>query len=1097
MIGITLGTWALVNCASAQTTTGHVKAKGFPLPGVSVSAVLDGKTIATTTDDKGAYELDLTPGAWNITVRMFGFAPSNRVVTVPGAKADWTLELQTRPAANAGAQQATTFELPPDLPIAGPPPVAEGSANEAFLVTGSLSRGLQSGQAEASLDPNMGGPGGPEGMQERMGGMIPGGPGGPGGFTGGFGGGGFGGPGGGPGGGGPGGGGFGGPGGGGRGGGGFGGPGGGGPGGGGFGGRGPGGGGGRPGGGANARGGFGGAGPSFGNRQRQARQDIRGMLTFQARDAAWNARPYSLTGLLYDKPDQSQIRMSAMIGGAIPKAKRSQFVLQYSLGRGKSPFSGVATVPTALERSGDFSQSLIRGPITIYDPLSGQPFPGNKIPDSRIHPAARGLLSLIPNSNVALPIQNYQFITGVPQNSQSISLRVNHPLTTKDRLSANVGGQSRSGQSAQLFGFTDESQGHSYNADLSWTRNYSARFIQTLRARVNRNTSDLVPYFANTTNLAAQLGIRGAAQDPINYGPPNLNFTNFGRLADGSPLKQRTLNFTFAANFIYVRGKHSLTAGGDTSRILFNNRTDSNARGTFTFSGLATSALDANGVPIASTGFDFADFLLGLPQSSSIRFGSPSNYYRAQNYSLFIQDEWKAAPNLTFNFGLRYEYYSPWTEKYDRLSNLDIAPGVTGVAAVTPGQTGPYSGAFNDALINGDPNNFAPRFGFAWKPGRKLRATVRGSYGWYYNGNVYQSFATRLASQPPFASTGTLNTSPVRVLTLDNGFAVTPSQSITNTFAVDRNYRIGYAQTWSLSIQKEIKRSYVIELGYLGTKGTRLDLQRLPNRAAPGSPADSEARRLLGNAVGFTYDTSQANSIFHAAQARLTRRFTRGLSLNALYTWGKSIDNASSIGGGGGGTVAQDDRNLAAERGLSSFDVRHSLTTSFVLSSPVTGRAGGLTVPGRLGAVLRNWNLTGAVNLTTGNPLTARVLGNQSDTAGTGVVGSGRADSTGLPVETGTGYFNLLAFTLPPSGRFGNAARNTIPTPTLFTLNASFGRSFRIKERRQLELRLDSTNLTNRPTFTSLGTVVNASNYGLPLAAAGMRTIQMQVRFRF
>ncbi len=1080
--------------AWAQTPqTGVVKAKGLPLPGVTVTATMGGETVTTTTDLSGAYELELRPGNWSVQVRMFGFAPASRAVTVPGAKVDFTLELMTRPAGNQGRQEETAVELPPEITMAVPPQVSDGSANEAFLVTGSMSRGLQTGQAEAPLDPNGFGPGmgGPEGMQERMGGMLAGGPGGPGmggpggpgmgggpggpgGFRGGFGGGGFGG-------------------------GGFGGPGGprggfGGAGGGPGGGRGPGG----PGGMRGGRfGGPGGAGPSFGNRQRQGRQDIRGMLTFSARDASWNARPYSLTGLLYPKPDQSQMRFSGMIGGSLPKAKRTQFTLQYSLTHGRTPFSGVATVPTALERAGDFSQSLIRGPVTIYDPLSGLPFAGNKIPADRISSAAAGLLKLIPEPNVALPIQNYQFVTGVPQNSQAVSGRINHPLTAKDRLSASVGGQSRSGQSAQLFGFVDESSGHSYNADLSWTRSYSATLIQTVRVRANRNTSDLVPYFAYKDNVAAQLGIQGAAQDPINYGPPNLSFTNFGRLSDGSPSLRRDLNLTFGASYIWIRGKHNWSAGGDVSRVMTNLRTDQNARGTYTFSGIATSKLDANGVPLAATGFDFADFLLSRPQSSSIRFGSPSNYYRAVNTSFFVQDEWKAAPNLSLNFGMRYEYYSPWVEKYDRLANLDLAPGITGVAVVTPGTAGPYSGAFPRALINGDPNNVAPRFGFAWKPGKKLGATVRGAYGWYYNGNIYQGFASRLASQPPFASTGTLNTSPARVLTIENGFAVTPSQSITNTYAIDRNYRIGYAQTWSLSVQKEIKRSYVVELGYLGTKGTRLDLQRLPNRAAPGSPADSEARRLLGNAVGFTLDTSVGNSIFHAAQARLTRRFTRGLSLNALYTYGKSIDNASSVGGAGGGTVVQDDQNLAAERGLSTFDVRHSLTTSFVLASPVANRTGAWRLTGAPGAMLRNWTLTGAVTLTTGNPLTARVLGNQSDTAGTGVVGSGRADATGLPIDSGSGFFNLLAFTLPPSGRYGNAARNTIPTPTLFTMNASFGRSFRIHERKQLELRLESNNLTNRPTFTSLGTVVNASNYGLPLAAAQMRTIQIQVRFRF
>jgi len=150
-----------------------------------------------------------------------------------------------------------------------------------------------------------------------------------------------------------------------------------------------------------------------------------------------------------------------------------------------------------------------------------------------------------------------------------------------------------------------------------------------------------------------------------------------------------------------------------------------------------------------------------------------------------------------------------------------------------------------------------------------------------------------------------------------------------------------------------------------------------------------------------------------------------------------------------------------------------------------------------MGAVLRNWTINGAITLMSGNRLTARVLDNQSDTAGTGVIGSGRADVTGQDIHSGAGFFNRLAFTLPPSGRFGNAARNTVPTPTLFTLNSSFGRSFRLKERRQLELRLESNHMKNRPTFTNLSTVVNASNYGLPLNTAPMRAMQIQVRFRF
>jgi hypothetical protein len=1050
-------TLALLLCLAEglAQSTGAVRASGRPVPGAVVTANLGEQRVETTTDEQGRYELPLTPGEWTLTVQIFGFVTATQVRKVPeSGPAQWTLTLR---GLAQGPAPATGLALP-ELPAAeAPPPPDPSDNNEAFLLNGSLSRGLATAPAEGPPEfgpPGGLGPGGPGMRPEGMegGGIGPGGMG-PGGSMGG-----------------------------GRAGGGFGGGGRGGFGGG----RGPGG----PGGRAvmrerleqvrNA---------TVGNRRRRNNNGIRGALSFQARNADWNARPYSLTGLEYARPDQAQYRFNGVLGGPlkIPKlilGDTTFFSLTYNLTYGRNPFNGVATVPTALERAGDFSASRTNVPVSIYDPLSGLPFANNQIPASRVDPAARGLLALIPNANSNGAVQNYQFITGVPQNSQQLSGRLNQAVTRKDRLSMNLGWQYRDGQSAQLFGFLDEAQGHGYNLELAWTRNLTPRLIQAVRYRLTRNVTENTPFFANTRDIAAELGIRGAARDPINWGPPTLNFTNFGRLADGVPLYRRDLTNNLNYGLTFIRGKHSIQSGFDFTRLRNNNRTDSNARGTFTFSGLATSRLDANGLPSAATGYDFADFLLGLPQSSSLRFGSPSNYFRGSSYAAFLQDEWKARPNLSLNLGMRYELFAPLYELYDRLANLDIAPGLTAVAAVTPGTPGPYSGEFSRALVDRDRNNLGPRLGLAWKPKNGGRLTIRAGYGWYYNGSVYQNFATRLASQPPYAQTGTVQSTATRRLTLADGFAQTPAQSITNTFAVDRSYRIGYAQTWSLSIQRDLFRSYVLEVGYLATKGTRLDMQRSPNRAAPGSQLDAEARRRIGNAVGFTLDTSEANSIFHSAQVRLTRRFTRGFSGSALYTWGKSLDNASSIGGAGG-TLAQDDQNLANERGLSSFDIRHNFNGSFVFA------------PQRRNKWVRDWSLTGNILLRTGTPLTARVLGNQSDTAGTGVIGAGRADATGLPVTAGDGYFNLAAFTLPPAGRFGNAARNVVPGPGLFTINAGLGRSFRLSERRRLEFRAESTNLTNHPVITNLGTTVNASNYGLPLAVGNMRTVSAQIRFRF
>jgi hypothetical protein len=266
----------------------------------------------------------------------------------------------------------------------------------------------------------------------------------------------------------------------------------------------------------------------------------------------------------------------------------------------------------------------------------------------------------------------------------------------------------------------------------------------------------------------------------------------------------------------------------------------------------------------------------------------------------------------------------------------------------------------------------------------------------------------------------------------------------------------------------------------------------MPNRAAPGSPLTAEQRRQIGNATGFTFDTAVGNSIYHAMNLQLQRRFQHGVAFTSNYTYSKAIDNASSFGGG----IVQDAYNLRAERGLSSFDQRHVLSLGWYLLSPV-GEHGALKTSAWAKRLLGGWSLSGGVSYASGTPYTARVLGNLSNTGGN--VGSGRADATGADITGGSGFFNPLAFTIPPSGRFGDAGRDTIPGLPRASLNASFGRSFVLSSdnRRRIELRMESGNLTNHVNYTSVGTVVNASSYGLPLATAGMRTISGVLRFRF
>ena len=1073
---------------------GTLRAAGQPVPGATVVAISGDQKLNTSTGEDGTYTFkDLPDGVWLIEVEMFGFTKQGLPLVVKSEPTsfDWTLELKSAKAAPAPAPAAAVaaatkiapaaprpIAKPPvkatptatqhtngeggfvtlalnaeteeaASPAPPPPPASEESGpSEAFLVTGSTSRSLDDARKQEGHEHTHG---------DRYPSLM----------------------------------------------------------------------------GSDGMGDFGAIGPtptrgmssssygrsressyrgssrrrsssnsktSIGNRRQQS--DLRGSAYFSLRNSALDAKPYSLSGEPTPKPSYAQARFGASVGGSlkIPKIFERDgafFYFNYTGSHTKNPYNATSTMPSGLERTGDFSQSLTRGlgaaysPVTIYDPLTSQPFPGNRIPQDRINPAARGLLSFMPLPIYNSTVQNFQYITSVPNTSDNYGIRLNQVLSRHDRLDFNVNIQTRDSQTATLYGFRDGGSGNGLSSSAGYTHNFGPHFTNSIHWNFSRSLSKNLPYFAYGGDVARQLGITGTSTDPRNFGPPNLSFTNFGSLSESTPLVSRSQTSTVADGVTIVRKKHNLTFGGDYRRMQRNTYSE-NGRGGFSFSGIKTSAFDANAQPIPGTGFDFADYLLGFPQSSSIRFGAANTYFRAQEYNGYANDDFRIRPNLTLVGGVRYEYFTPFTELFGRIANLDIAPGFTGVSVVTPGQVGPYTGEFPDALVNPNKKLISPRAGIGWKPSKKKSTVIRAGYGLFFVGSVYNQFPSRLASQPPFATTASITTSPQRVLTLQDGFAAGPNQSVTNTYAVDKNYRVPYVQNWNFSIQHTLKHGFFVQAAYMGNKGTRLDLQLMPNRAAPGSPLTAEQRRLIGNATGFTYDTSVGNSIYHAMNLQFQRRFQKGVSFTANYTLSKAIDNASSFGGG----IVQDAYNLRAERGLSSFDQRHVLSLGWYLVSPVSEH--GVLKNGVWSRrLLSNWALSGGVSYASGTPYTARVLGNLSNTGGN--VGSGRADATGADITAGPGFFNALAFTIPPLGRFGDAGRDTIPGLPRASLNMGFGRSFPLSadNRRRIEVRADAGNIANHVNYTSVGTVVNASNYGLPLATAGMRSVTGTLRFRF
>jgi len=804
-----------------------------------------------------------------------------------------------------------------------------------------------------------------------------------------------------------------------------------------------------------------------------------------------NAAPFSLNGQAQPKPSSDNAKFGVNIGGpmVIPKIlnwQRASFYFTYQGVQSRNPYSSVSSVPTLAERGGDFSAL----PNIIYDPLTGSPFPGNVIPASRINPAALGLLQYFPEPSYSGLVQNYRNVTSTPNNNNNIGVRLNAPLNNKDRLTFNIQYQNRDSVAEQLFGFRDPTTGYGLSAAVGWSHSFGRRFNNSATLTFSRNINITEPYFANSTDVAAELGITGTSQLPLNYGPPNLSFTNFGGLTDSAASSTHNGTYNFTDNITYVlKRKHNLTFGYLFRRLEQNSLSDQNARGSFSFSGLLTSELNSSGQPVSGTGYDFADFLLGLPQSSSVRFGTEPIYLRSWATAAYAQDDYRISRGLSFNIGLRYEYFAPYTELYNRLANLLLSPGFSSATVATAGQSN-----LPDSLVRPEKANFSPRFGYAYRPFPKHSLMFHGGYSIFYSGSPYATIAGYMAAQPPFATTATLTTSTANPLTIENGFAASRSQTITNTYAVNPNYKLGYAQTWTFAIQQTLPHAVLVELEYIGTKGTDLSVVEAPNEAAEGASLLT-APLKIADATGFTYQTYGANSIFNAGQTRITRRFQHGMSATALYTYSKSIDDASSFTGTGG-NVAQFINNWGLERGLSTFDQRHNLQTTYLLSSPV-GVHGMMRNGGWKTAALAGWTLSGTFSATSGTPLTALIGGNLSNTGGNGALSNPRAEATGLPIEGGA-YFNLAAFTTPPAGQFGNAGVDTIPGLFQTSLNASLNRAFRLGEtRRQLQFRLSATNALNHVVINNIGTTVNSSLYGLPTGASATRVVTLLLRFSF
>ncbi len=831
---------------------------------------------------------------------------------------------------------------------------------------------------------------------------------------------------------------------------------------------------------------------AFGNNRRGRGSLYNGSLGLTFDNAFWDARNYSITGQDTRKPGYNHLRGLASFGGPIRiphlvERNGPNLVVNYQWTRNRNATTESSLMPTAAERLGDFSQSLnaLGRPVKLVDPSTGVPFAGNVIPENRISRQALALLSYYPLPNFSSSRYNYQVPLVGSTHSDAMQARMGKGIGRKDNLNGAFGLMSTRSDSTSVFGFLDTNRVLGYQLTANWMHRFSMRAFGTLSYQFSRQTAFALPFFAGRQNVAAAAGITGTNQEPAYWGPPQLSFSSgIASLNDGQNSAQRAQTHSISPSLFWAHGSHNLTMGGDFRRQRVSPVSQSDPRGTFNFTG-------------AAAGGDFAGFLLGIPDTSSIAYGNADKYYRSASYDAYITDDWRMSPSLTVNIGMRWEYGAPITEKYGRLVNLDIAPAFSAIAPVVASNpTGSLTGQrYPDSLLAPEKTGFEPRIGLSWRPLLASSMVIRAGYGIYRDTSVYLPIAARMAQQSPLSTTLSLNNGE-NPLTLANGFYLAPNVT-TNTFAVDPNFKAGYSQNWQVSMQRDLPGSLVMTATYLGIKGTRGQQQFLPQTYPAGATPLCAA---CPN--GYQYLTSNGNSTRESGQIQLRRRLHNGFTASVNYTFSKSIDDAALGGTGATGgrgasatVIAQDWLNLSGERGLSPFDQRHLVDIQIQYTTGM-GLKGGTLLDGWRGRLMKDWTFVTTINAGSGLPLTP--LYGQA-TVGTSLTSSIRPDYTGAPLYDAPPGLSLnpAAVTAPKPGQWGNAGRNSITGPGQFTLNASMARTFRFGDRLNADFRLDTINALNHVTYPSWNVIASSAQFGLPSTANPMRSVQATMRLRF
>lgn len=778
----------------------------------------------------------------------------------------------------------------------------------------------------------------------------------------------------------------------------------------------------------------------------------------------------------------------------------------------------LGNIPTLNMRTGNFTETP-----PIYDPLTTRtqgsgfvrdPFAGNIIPANRFDPIALKMVQAYPTPTSSARFNNYLANLAQTQNWNQGDARLDHQLSSKDSLFARYSIQNTETKVpssyppthipgiAEAVNLGDEGSfaGTSYqpaqHAVASWARVISPTLVNEVRLGFNRYRLDYTAdQFAPGAGLGNQLGVKNSNVTPDEQNLPIFSPSSYIGIGQtrSLPIFRRENTFEYIDNVSYTVGKHTLKFGADFRRRQLTIYQTNQGNGRFNFSPAFTDSRQGSG------GDSMASFLLGY--ATAIVHDYTLNWpgERGTEFGTYAADDWRITKKLTFNLGLRWDYYSPYSEVSNRWANFNINTGKIDIAG--------RNGVDKYAGVKPYYANFGPRFGFAYEA---VKGTVvRGGYGIFYNPTGSEGGSLRLFRQLPFGSTVSISPGDIFVgPRVSDGFAplVPVDYSLANApfgtmFAVDQHFRPSYAQQFNLTVEHEIApTSTVIKVGAIGNVGRHLYNTYNANQAVPGATPLNTRRPLYGidpNLADASYFTTNGMSTYYAMQVSVEQRMKKGVSVMLGYTWSHAIDNVPlEFGGGAAGPQPQDPNNLAAEKGNSIIDIRHRLTLSYLWELPFGKGRSFLNRGGITDWILGGWQSNGILAAQTGLPFSA-VL--QTSTTNTGTGSRPNAVGTVSYPKTLQKWFDPTgAFSTPAPYTFGNAGRDTLVGPGRWNWDMSLFKQFPIREQMRIELRAEAFNVFNHPQFNLPNQNIGNAQVGAITSTVGNpRQLQMGVRFQF